>query len=81
MKKIIFGGIAVLTIVAITAWNVNLNSQKNKLSDISLANMEALASEGGNGCDYCCYDSLYNCYTYYSDGAIFYCPNMRTRSI
>jgi hypothetical protein len=49
MKKKIFGGIALLAIAAMAAWNVNLNSQSNELSDISLANVEALANEGGTG--------------------------------
>jgi hypothetical protein len=47
MSKKILYGIAVLAIAAVAAWNVNLNSQGNDLSDISLANVEALAGEGG----------------------------------
>jgi hypothetical protein len=48
MKKKIFGGIALLAIAAMAAWNVNLNSQpSNKLSDTMLANIEALAGENG----------------------------------
>jgi hypothetical protein len=43
MKKYIISGIAVLAIAAVAAWNVSMNSQKNGLSDISLANLEALA--------------------------------------
>jgi hypothetical protein len=54
MKKKILGGIALLAIAVVAAWNVNLSSQSNDLSDISLANVEALASEsGGNAVD--CY--------------------------
>lgn len=45
MKKYIFGGIAVLAIATVAAWNMNLNSQSNNLSEISLANVEALAGE------------------------------------
>ena len=45
MKKKIFGSLAVLIIAAITAFNVNINSQEEGLSDVSLANVEALASE------------------------------------
>jgi hypothetical protein len=49
MKKYVFGGIAVLAIAAVAAWNVNLNSQReNLLSDFALANVDALAGE--NGC-------------------------------
>jgi hypothetical protein len=49
MCKKIIGGITVIAIAAVAVWNVsvNLNSQKNELSDISLANVEALATEIG----------------------------------
>ncbi|WP_139785148.1 hypothetical protein [Parabacteroides sp. Marseille-P3160] len=43
MKKKIVGGIAVLAIAAVAAFNVNLNAQEERLSNISLANLEALA--------------------------------------
>lgn len=45
MKKIIIGGIAVLTIAAAVAFNVNLCRQDNSHSLLSLANIEALAQE------------------------------------
>jgi hypothetical protein len=44
-KKKIFGFLAVMVIAAGAAWNVNLNSQKSDLSDISLVNVEVLAQE------------------------------------
>jgi Tfp pilus assembly protein FimT len=50
--KIILGSLAVLAIAAVAAWNVsvNLNSQDNsELSDIQLANVEALAQESTTG--------------------------------
>jgi hypothetical protein len=63
--------LAVLTIAAVAAWNisVNLNSQKTELSDISLANVEALASEGYSGGgyykNYCSnYNNYYKCSTH-----------------
>ncbi len=43
MKKKIFSGIAVLAIATVAAFNVNF-STGNDLSDISLANVEALAT-------------------------------------
>ena len=48
-KDKIFGGIVVLAVAAVAAVNVNvnLNSQKSDLPAISLANVEALAQEGG----------------------------------
>jgi hypothetical protein len=36
MKKKILGGIALLAIAAMAAWNVDLNSQSNELSAVSL---------------------------------------------
>jgi hypothetical protein len=43
MRKYIFGGITLLMIAAVAAWNVNLGSKNDQLSGISLANVEALA--------------------------------------
>jgi hypothetical protein len=48
MNKKILGGIAIFAIAALSVFNVNFNSQSNKLSDISLANVEALAEESGS---------------------------------
>lgn len=42
IKKMLFG-FAVLAIAAIVAFNINANSKIDGLSDISLANAEALA--------------------------------------
>jgi mevalonate kinase len=48
MKKIILGGFAAIAIAVLAAVNVNMNSQsENLLSDLALANVEALADEGG----------------------------------
>jgi hypothetical protein len=47
MKKKFLGGIALLAIAAVAAWNVNLNSQSNELSGAMLMNAEALANENG----------------------------------
>jgi hypothetical protein len=51
MKKI-FVGIAILAITAVAAFNVNMNTQKSELSDLSLANVEALAQESGGEIKY-----------------------------
>ena len=45
MKNKIFGSIAILAIAAIAAFNMNINTNENGLSEVSLANVEALASE------------------------------------
>ena len=50
MKKKIFGGIAVLAIAVVAAWNVNVNSRTNGMSDVMLANVEALAQESTGSC-------------------------------
>jgi hypothetical protein len=42
MKKMFFGGIVVLTIVAAVALNVNKATQNEVLSELALANIEAL---------------------------------------
>jgi len=54
MKHKIFGGIAVLAIAAAIAFNVTLSKQSNGLSNVSLANVEALAEETGGFGYYCC---------------------------
>ena len=45
MKNKIFGSLIVLAVAAVSAWNVNYNSQANRMSDITLLNVEALAEE------------------------------------
>ena len=72
MKHKIFGGIAVLAIAAVAALNVNLGTRSNGLSDISLANIDALAQyESGSGKeDSGCYGCLSPSG---SVGAVFYC--------
>lgn len=57
MKKNFFYGFVVLAIVAVAAFNVNLNlSQKNNMSLLTLANIEALAKEGVHQCDITVYN-------------------------
>ncbi|MDR3184120.1 MAG: NVEALA domain-containing protein [Prevotellaceae bacterium] len=43
MRKNVLGLIALFVVAIVAAWNVSLNSQNNKLSGLSLANIEALA--------------------------------------
>jgi len=54
MKKKIFGGIAILALVVMAAWNVSIGSKTNGITDIMLANVEALATSESvtcpNGC-------------------------------
>jgi hypothetical protein len=49
MKKIILGGIAAVVVAALAVVNVNMNAQSDDLlSDLALANVEALAQETGD---------------------------------
>ena len=45
MKNKILGGIAILAIAAVAAFNVNFNAQSGDLAVVSLADIEALAQE------------------------------------
>jgi hypothetical protein len=49
MKKYILGVIAIIVIVIVAALNVGINTEDQKLSNISLANVEALALENADG--------------------------------
>ena len=51
MKKKLLYGFAVLAITVLAVFNMNLISQENGLSDVSLANVEALAQNEGYDCD------------------------------
>ena len=46
LKKIL-GLLAVLLIAVVVAWNMNVNSQTKGMSDLSMANVEALANGEG----------------------------------
>jgi hypothetical protein len=62
MIKKVLGGIALLAIAAVAAWNVNLSSQSNDLSELSLANVEALAGNETSECPNGCYPNGNGCY-------------------
>jgi hypothetical protein len=53
MKKKIIYGAAMFAIAALAAINVNVNNRDNGLSDVALANIEALGSEIGDACGGC----------------------------
>jgi hypothetical protein len=54
MKKFILGGVAAIVIAVLAAVNLSLSSQDNNLlSDLALANVEALGSEIGDACGGC----------------------------
>ena len=51
MRNKILGCLAVLAVAAVAAWNVNVSSQTKGMSDVMLANVEALAQENGGDAD------------------------------
>ena len=48
MKKKILGIIAIVAIALTMALNINFSAKNNRLSDLSLANIEALAKKEGD---------------------------------
>ena len=65
MKRNLLFGIAVLIIAAGATFTMNVNSDSYGLSEISLANVEALAqSESGSSCEGCLQwnTNTYSCY-------------------
>jgi hypothetical protein len=52
MKKKILGGIAIIAIAAVAAFNVNLNNKNNDNSPLLLANIEAWAQLGGPNAEF-----------------------------
>ncbi|MDR2557170.1 MAG: NVEALA domain-containing protein [Bacteroidales bacterium] len=70
MKKVIFGSIAVLALAILAAFNVNFNFRSNKLSDISLANVEALANETGSSSRGTPTSTVITDYEYNADGSL-----------
>ena len=53
MKKVIFGGIAIVFFAVVAAFSVNLKSNEYGLSDVGINNAEALANMSPscpNGC-------------------------------
>ena len=64
MKKKLLYGLAVVVIAAVAAFNMNVSSNEYGLSDVSLANVEALA-QGENPLGDCRYDPGYYCCVYW----------------
>ena len=53
MKKKFIGTLAVLAVAAMAAFNVSINSEENFYSNLTPANIEALAQNEGSGCGCC----------------------------
>lgn len=66
MKKKIFGAALIAAMALAAGWNFNQSKNEVSLSDLALANVDALASgEGGGGY---CPRSGYACIIKFSDG-------------
>lgn len=65
MKKKISGVIIIVAVAAATIWNFNQSKNEMTLSELALANVEALAtpeSDGGKNCwSYCCQTDYNKC--------------------
>jgi hypothetical protein len=62
MKKYLLGGAAILAIAAVAAVNVSLGTKSDDLSNVFLANVEALAGNELSDCPNGCYDNGNGCY-------------------
>ena len=81
-KKVFFSGFIAMAITAMATWNVNFGSKTNGMSDMMLANVEALAQNewppilddcGWNGCRF---NPDFDCYKLYNGIPVGVCPYM-----
>ena len=81
MGKKIIGAIAFTTIAVAVGWNYKHNSQDVELSDLALANIEALASGEGSFTCYtnCIFDYNYQCHVFGGYPSPTYCFYYRAR--
>ena len=86
LTSIIFGdeitSIGVVAFGAAEAFNVSLNSSSGYLSDLTLADVEALTKNEGGGLNffcigYCTPDYFFDCYVYSQYFDLAYCPYNR----
>lgn len=83
MKKKIFGAALIAAMAVAAGWNFNQNKNEVELSDLALANVEALAQSESNigtctwvGCKMDFYTTC-NVYTTWG-GFVMSCPQMRS---
>lgn len=78
MKKKIFGAALIATMAVTASWNFNQNKNEISLSDLALANVEALATPEGNMIE--CYSGgchasfMADCWVYRWGYPYIYCP-------
>ena len=83
MKKKIFGAVLIAAMAVAAGWNFNQNKNEVELSDLALANVEALAQSESNigTCTWvgCKMDFYTNCNVYTTwGGFVMSCPQMRS---
>lgn len=65
MKKKVFGVVALIAIAVAAGWNYQQSKQESEISDLTLANVEALASGESSNCPNGCYDNGSGCFCHY----------------
>lgn len=65
MKKKVFGAVALIAIAVAAGWNYQQSQQESEISDLTLANVEALASGESSDCPNGCYDNGSGCFCHY----------------
>lgn len=83
MKKKIMGLIAIVAIAAVAGYNIYASQSNVKLSDLALANVEALASSGEGSqsdCETYCMVSYFDiCIIHYTNDTFVTCYDSRIR--
>lgn len=72
MKKKMMGIIAIAAVAVVAGYNVYTSQNDVKLSDLTLNNIEALASSNEGGSSYCRMNSVWYC-TPWATGVACYC--------
>ena len=70
MTKKIFGIIIIAVVAIVAGWNYQQGKTDVKLSDLALANVEALAEEEWGGGEYCQWDATNKYCTRYASGPV-----------
>ena len=65
MKKKVFGAVALIAIAVAAGRNYQQSQQESEISDLTLANVEALASGESSDCPNGCYDNGSGCFCHY----------------
>lgn len=75
MKKKIMYAVACVALAVVAGWNYQQNQKEVAMSDLTLENIEALASgEGSSDCTRECPYSGYMCIINFTNGTSISCP-------